>query len=219
MGHMKSKLFRRATLGICAIASAFILMQLARVSFAQVPAPPVRPNPAPQVTPNPAPPVPANPAPPIQPNPAPPVTPNPAPPITPNPVPPIVPNPAVPIESPAPSPTITPLPLWLGVYCAVASQNFLSVLAWSFFPAYCLASRLNKNAPSTMNKTFGDQTNSSGCTRGFPRKVSPMMTKRKYVTATINPMAKPIDVSRRCAVTPSGTPMIANAIHANGNEK
>src|SRR5881392_1044748 len=115
LGYMKSKLFRRATLGICAIASAFILMQLARVSFAQVPAPPVRPNPAPQVTPNPAPPVPANPAPPIQPNPAPPVTPNPAPPITPNPVPPItpnpappiVPNPAVPIESPAPSPTIT----------------------------------------------------------------------------------------------------------------
>src|SRR5205809_1925819 len=94
----------------------------------------------------------AQPAPPITPNPAPPVTPNPAPPITPNPVPPIVPNPAVPIESPAPSPTITPLPLWLGVYCAVASQNFLSVLAWSFFPTYCLASRLNKNAPSTMNK-------------------------------------------------------------------
>src|SRR5436190_144958 len=32
-------------------------------------------------------------------------------------------------------------------------------------------------------------------------------------------MAKPIEVSRRCAVTPSGTPMIAKATHANGNEK
>ena len=32
-------------------------------------------------------------------------------------------------------------------------------------------------------------------------------------------MAKPIEVSRRCAVTPSGTPIIANATHANGNEK
>ena len=36
--------------------------------------------------------------------------------------------------------------------------------------------------------------------------------------ATIKPMANPIEVSRRCAVTPSGTPMIANAMHANGNE-
>src|SRR4030095_14466252 len=32
-------------------------------------------------------------------------------------------------------------------------------------------------------------------------------------------MAKPIDVSRRCAVTPSGTPMIAKATHAKGKEK
>src|SRR5438067_473629 len=125
MGHMKSKLFRRATLGICAIASAFILMQLARVSFSQVPAPPVPANPAPPIQPNPAPPV--------TPNPAPPITPNPVPPITPNPAPPIVPNPAVPIESPAPSPTITPLPLWLGVYCAVASQNFFRLSRDHFF--------------------------------------------------------------------------------------
>jgi hypothetical protein len=36
--------------------------------------------------------------------------------------------------------------------------------------------------------------------------------------ATIKPMANPIDVSRRCAVTPSGTPIIAKATHANGNE-
>src|SRR5437588_8609357 len=32
-------------------------------------------------------------------------------------------------------------------------------------------------------------------------------------------MANPIEVSRRCAVTPSGTPIIAKATHANGNEK
>ncbi|PYL18820.1 MAG: hypothetical protein DMF41_11445 [Verrucomicrobia bacterium] len=51
---MKSKLFRKATLGVCAIASASIWMQLARISFAQVPAPPVRPNPAPPIVPNPA---------------------------------------------------------------------------------------------------------------------------------------------------------------------
>src|SRR5439155_6240107 len=41
---------------------------------------------------------------------------------------------------------------------------------------YCLASRRNKNAPSTIKRTFGNQTSSSGCTFGFPRNVSPMMT-------------------------------------------
>ncbi len=44
---------------------------------------------------------------------------------------------------------------------------------------YCLASRRNKNAPSTIKRTFGNQTSSSGCTFGFARNVSPMMTKRK----------------------------------------
>ena len=44
---------------------------------------------------------------------------------------------------------------------------------------YCRASRRNKNAPSTINRTLGNQTSSSGCTPGLPRNVSPMMTKRK----------------------------------------
>ena len=45
--------------------------------------------------------------------------------------------------------------------------------------SYCRASRRNKNAPSTIKRTFGNQTSSSGCTSGLPRNVSPMMTKRK----------------------------------------
>ena len=45
------------------------------------------------------------------------------------------------------------------------------------------------------------------------------MTNKKYVMATISPMAKPIEVSRRCAVTPNGTPISAKAMQANGNEK
>src|SRR5438034_800992 len=46
---------------------------------------------------------------------------------------------------------------------------------------YCRASRRNKNAPSTIKRTFGNQTSSSGCTSGFPRKVSPIITNKKYV--------------------------------------
>src|ERR1700757_1210165 len=84
---------------------------------------------------------------------------------------------------------------------------------------YCRASRRNKSAPSTIKRTFGNQTSSSGWACGFPRNVSPMITNRKYVVATIKPIANRIEVSRRCAVTPSGTPIIANATHANGNEK
>src|SRR6266516_3578246 len=45
--------------------------------------------------------------------------------------------------------------------------------------SYCRASRRNKNAPSAMNKTFGAQTSNSGWTLGFPRNVSPIITKRK----------------------------------------
>jgi hypothetical protein len=44
---------------------------------------------------------------------------------------------------------------------------------------YCRANRRNKSQPSMMNRTFGNQTSSSGCACGFPRSVSPMMTKRK----------------------------------------
>ena len=42
-----------------------------------------------------------------------------------------------------------------------------------------------------MKSTFGNQTSSSGWACGFARKVSPMITKRKYVVATTKPMAKP----------------------------
>ena len=45
--------------------------------------------------------------------------------------------------------------------------------------AYCRASRRNKRQPSMMKRTLGNQTSSSGCACGFPRSVSPMMTKRK----------------------------------------
>src|SRR5438874_8540411 len=86
-------------------------------------------------------------------------------------------------------------------------------------PAHCRARRRNKRMPSRIKSTLGNQTSSSGWACGFPRNVSPMITNRKYVVATIKPMANPMEVSRRCAVTPSGTPMIANATHANGNEK
>ena len=51
--------------------------------------------------------------------------------------------------------------------------------AFQFKHPYCRANRLNKNAPSTMKRTLGNQTSSSGCTFGFPRSVSPMITKRK----------------------------------------
>ena len=36
---------------------------------------------------------------------------------------------------------------------------------------------------------------------------------------TIRLIANPIEVSRRCAVTPSGTPINANARQENGSEK
>jgi hypothetical protein len=44
---------------------------------------------------------------------------------------------------------------------------------------YCRARRRNKNTPSTINRTFGNQTSSSGCACGFPRNVSPTITNRK----------------------------------------
>src|SRR5215467_912790 len=56
---------------------------------------------------------------------------------------------------------------------------------------HCRASRRNKNAPSTIKRTLGNQTSNSGCACGLPRSVSPMITKRKYVVATIRPMANP----------------------------
>ena len=45
--------------------------------------------------------------------------------------------------------------------------------------SYCRARRRNKNTPSTINRTFGNQTSSSGCACGFPRNVSPTITNRK----------------------------------------
>jgi hypothetical protein len=44
---------------------------------------------------------------------------------------------------------------------------------------YCRASRRNKSTPSVMKSTFGSQTSISGWACGFPRNVSPMITKRK----------------------------------------
>ena len=44
---------------------------------------------------------------------------------------------------------------------------------------HCRASRRNKSTPSTIKRTFGNQTSNSGCACGFPRNVSPTITNRK----------------------------------------